>query len=152
MLFRSILSMPLKVKSSHGYELLADRQLSYDEKPQEVFDASRFEYDKTVSKETNWQRRLLDLSQKNNLLNFRYKRDCLHVLCADLPAFCQMLEEKGKFTILPNATAIDDAVYFGDSKGVRSMAELISIEMKSGKLRCICSAEHLQETDRKSVV
>ena len=94
----------------------------------------------------NWQRRLLDLSLKNNLLNFRYKRDCLHLLCADLPTFWHRLEEKGKFTLLPNNTAIDDAVYFGDSKGVASMAELISIEMKSGKLRCICSAEGLQET------
>ena len=141
-----IFPTPLKVKTAHGYELLADKQLSYDEKPQEVFDASGYEYDKTASKETNWQRRLLDLSLKNNLLNFRYKRDCLHLLCADLPTFWHRLEEKGKFTLLPNNTAIDDAVYFGDSKGVASMAELISIEMKSGKLRCICSAEGLQET------
>ena len=141
-----IFPTPLKVKTAHGYELLADKQLSYDEKPQEVFDASGYEYDKTASKETNWQRRLLDLSLKNNLLNFRYKRDCLHLLCADLPIFWHRLEEKGKFTLLPNNTAIDDAVYFGDSKGVASMAELISIEMKSGKLRCICSAEGLQET------
>ena len=141
-----IFPTPLKVKTAHGYELLADKQLSYDEKPQEVFDASGYEYDKTASKEANWQRRLLDLSLKNNLLNFRYKRDCLHLLCADLPTFWHRLEEKGKFTLLPNNTAIDDAVYFGDSKGVASMAELISIEMKSGKLRCICSAEGLQET------
>ncbi len=141
-----IFPMPLKVRTAHGYELLADRQLSYDEKPQEVFDASKYEYGKTVSKETTWQRRLLDLSLKNNLLNFRYKRDCLHLVCADLQSFCDKIEEKGKFTLLPNTTPVEDATYFGDDKGIRSMAELIAIEMKSGKLRCLSSAEGLQET------
>lgn len=140
-----IFPLPLKVKTSHGYELLADRQISFDEKPQEMIDADKYEYDKTVSKETNWQRRLLDLSLKNNLLNFRYKRDCLHLICADLSAFCQKLEEKGKFTLLPNATPIPDAVYFGDSKGVNSMRELNEIEMKSGKIRCLSSQDNLTE-------
>ncbi|MBD5632601.1 MAG: DUF4011 domain-containing protein [Clostridia bacterium] len=141
-----IFPMPLKVKTSSGYELLADKQFTFDEKPQDVFDASKYEYNHTVSKETTWQRRLLDLSQKNNLLNFRYNRDCLHLLCADLNGFCQKIEEKGKFTLLPNQTAIPDAVYFGDSKGVRSMAELINIELKSGKMRTLSSPETLQET------
>ena len=138
--------LPLKVKTSHGYELLADRQISFDEKPQEVFDAGKYVYEKSASKEANWQRRLLDLSLKNNLLNFRYNRDALHLLCADLAQFCQKIEEKGKFVLLPNDTPIADAVYFGYSKAVSSMGELIAIEMKSGKLRAVCSHEGLTET------
>ncbi|MBD5584762.1 MAG: DUF4011 domain-containing protein, partial [Clostridia bacterium] len=137
--------LPLKVKTAQGYELLTDRQISFDEKPAEFIDAGKYEYDKTVSKEATWQRRLLDLSLKNNLLNFRYSRECLHVLCADLEGFCKKIEEKGKFTLLPNTTPITDAVYFGESKGVKSMAELISIEMKGGKLRCIASPDGLTE-------
>ncbi len=141
-----IFPMPLKVKVSGGYELLADNQFSFDEKPQELFDADKYDYDHNISKETTWQRRLLDLSQKNNLLNFRFRRDCLHVLCADLQQFCQKIEEKEKFTLLPNQTPIQDAVYFGESKGVKSMGELINIELKSGKIRTLCSSETLQET------
>ena len=76
-----IFPLPLKVKTAHGYELVAE---SFDEKPREMIDAGKYEYDKSASKETNWQRRLLDLSLKNNLLNFRYKRDCLHLVCPDL--------------------------------------------------------------------
>lgn len=137
-----IFPLPLKVKTAHGYELVAE---SFDEKPREMIDAGKYEYDKSASKETNWQRRLLDLSLKNNLLNFRYKRDCLHLVCPDLERFCEKLENKGKFTLLPNATPISDATYFGDSKAVRSMGELIEIEMKSGKLRCLSSIETLTE-------
>ena len=116
-----IFPLPLKIKTSHGYELLDDRQLSYSEKPREVIDASKFDYDRTASKDKSWQRRLLDLSLKNNLLNFRYTRDCLHVLSTDMSVFCEKLEARDKFTLLPNTTAIKDAAYFGGGAGVRNM-------------------------------
>ena len=138
--------MPLKVKTANGYELLADKQLSFDEKPAEFIDAGKYEYDKTVSKEANWQRRLLDLSLKNNLLNFRYTRDSLHLLCADLPSFCEKIDQKGKFTLLSNTTPIPNAVYFGENKTVKNMAELIAIEMKGGKIRAVASPDGLTET------
>jgi len=140
-----IYPMPLKVKTASGYELLAESSFSYDVRPEEVFDASKYEYDKTASKDSNWQRRLLDLSLKNNLLNFRYRRDCLHLLNADLQEFCQKLEEKGKFNLLPASAPIKDALYFGASKEVSGMAELIRLEMRSGKIRCTSSSETLQE-------
>ncbi len=141
-----IFPMPLKVKTAHGYELLSGGQISFDEKPREVIDADKFVYDKNATKDENWQRRLLDLSLKNNLLNFRYRRDCLHITCADLSAFCEKIEQKGKFTLFPNETPLKDAAYFGESKSVKEMAELLEIEMKSGKLRCLSSDESMAET------
>ena len=68
-------SLPLKIKTSQGYEILSAKQFSYDEKPRQVLDASRYEYDKDVSKDVTWQRKLLDLTLKNNLVNFRCKRE-----------------------------------------------------------------------------
>ncbi|MDE7329537.1 MAG: DUF4011 domain-containing protein, partial [Clostridia bacterium] len=70
---------------------------------------------------------------------------CLHLMCADLTSFCEKLEEKGKFTLLPNSTPISDALFFGDSKTVTSMGELVRIEMKGGKIRCLSSQENLTE-------
>lgn len=140
------LPLPLKVKTASGYELLGDKQFSVDEKPQAVIDASRYEYDKAASKDVNWQRRLLDLSLKNNLLNFRYARDSLHILNAGLTPFCEVVEDKVKFTLLPNTLSIADPKYFGDSKSVGSMAELIDIELKGGKMRTACSETVLSET------
>ena len=137
--------MPLKVKTASGYELLQDRQISFDEKPQEVIDASKYEYDKGGSKDSTWQRRLLDLSLKNNLLNFRYTRDCLHMITADMAGFCKFMEEKGKFTLLPNTAPIPDAAYFGESKTVANMQELTDIEMRAGKMRAISSPDSLNE-------
>lgn len=137
--------LPLKVRTSSGYELLGDKQFSYDEKPQAVIDASRYEYDKQASKDQTWQRRLLDLSLKNNLLNFRYTRDSLHILCADLATFCERTEERGKFNLLPNTSPLTDTSYFGENKGMKSMGELIDIELKGGKMRTFASSETLTE-------
>ena len=139
-----IYPLPLKVKTRSGYELLDDKQLSYDAKPNEVFDASKYEYDKTVSKDMAWQRRLLDLSLKNNLLNFRYNHDCLHVLSGNLSAFCARLEKKDKYKLEPLLTPIKDAEHFG-CKSALAMEELIAIEMKAGTIRTYAGRDKLNE-------
>ncbi|MDE6001671.1 MAG: DUF4011 domain-containing protein, partial [Clostridia bacterium] len=139
-----IFPLPLKIKTNSGYELLDDRQLSFEEKPREVIDASKYEYDRTASKDKAWQRRLLDLSLKNNLLNFRYTRDCIHVLSSDLVSFCEKIESRDKFNLLPNTTPIKNATFFGGA-GTKNMGELISIELKAGKMRCYSSADALAE-------
>ncbi|MDE6585233.1 MAG: DUF4011 domain-containing protein, partial [Clostridia bacterium] len=139
-----ILPLPLKVKTAHGYELLADKQISFDEKPQDMFDAGKLNYSKNVSKDANWQRRLLDLSLKNNLLNFRYHRDCLHIIAVDVEKFCAKLDEKNRFAILPDAVTAQKAMPFG-SAGTAGMTELINIEMKGSKLRALCTSEQLSD-------
>ncbi|MCD8294218.1 MAG: DUF4011 domain-containing protein [Clostridia bacterium] len=138
------LPLPLKIKTAAGYELLKDTDSSYDEKPQEIIDASRFEYDKTVTRDTNWARRLLDLTQKNNLLNFRYRKDAIHVRCADLDSFFAHMDEKGRFTLLPTDGLVQDT-YFDTAKALKKSAELIDIELNDGKMRTFQTAAEIQD-------
>jgi hypothetical protein len=140
-----IFPMPLKVKTAAGFELLDEGQLSYDAKPSSVIDASKYEYDKNATKDNGWQRRLLDLSQKNNLLNFHYQRDSLHILSSDLGEFCEKLSARDSFTIQPNNATVKGGKFFGTSVDVRGVDELISVEMKSGTIRCFSSQESLLE-------
>lgn len=139
-----IFPTPLKVKTGAGYELLGEGQFSFDAKPEKVTDFTKYDYDRQVSKDINWQRRLLDLSQKNNLLNFRYKGDCLHILAADIEPFCNKLEGVSKFSVLPNVNEIQNKP-FGLNRASAAMSELISIELSSGKIRCMSTAENILE-------
>ncbi|MDE6441221.1 MAG: DUF3320 domain-containing protein [Clostridia bacterium] len=140
-----IFPMPLKVKTKSGYELLDDKQSSYSEKPRDFFDASKYEFERTASKDKAWQRRLLDLSLKNNLLNFRYKRDCLHILSGDLSVFCARLEDKDKYKLNPVQMSVQGDTPFGaGSSG--NMQELVLLEMKSGIVRTYSGQESLNET------
>ena len=140
-----VFPIPIKVRTGGRYELLGEAQFSYDQKPGEIIDAGKYSLEKGASKEKTWQRRLLDLSLKNNLLNFRYRHDCLHLVTADLPSFLHGLEGAEKFSVLPNATPIKDAAYFGGSAGVRALKELIDIEMSSGIVRTYEGASALGE-------
>ncbi len=140
-----VFSIPIKIRAGDRYELLGESQFAYDNKPEELIDANKYSLEKGASKERTWQRRLLDLSLKNNLLNFRYRRDCLHILSADLDGFIHGLEQSDKFTVLPNSSPVKDAAYFGGSDGVKSLKELIAIEMMSGIVRTYEGAEALTE-------
>ena len=95
-----------------------------------------------TSKEEYWQRRLLDLSPKNNALNFRYMRDCLHIYAADISAFCSALENCNKYTL--SITPSSENAKFGDLSNKNS-AELIDLEMKSAKMRCFAPSDGLEE-------
>lgn len=139
-----IMPLPIKVKRGTGYELLGDSQFSFDEKPQDVIDLSRYEYDRSATKDGSWQRRLLDLSMKNNLLNFRYLRDCLHIFAADGNEFCEKAGGKS-FTLLESAANIPAVPPFGAAKSIGALAELVSLEMDGGKIRAAVKQEELAE-------
>lgn len=140
-----IFPLPLKVKSGKSYELLSLDEFSYDEKPKELIDAAKYALDKTSTKDRNWQRRLLDLSMKNNLLNFRYDKDSVHVASAALSSFCEKLDEGEKFTLLPNAARASEVKWFGVDQNIKNLGELISIELSSGNMRTYCTSETLNE-------
>lgn len=51
----------------------------------------------------NWQRKLLDLSLRNRLINFRDTKKTLRVMCPDLPSLEDALSNGEAFQILPRA-------------------------------------------------
>jgi len=56
-----------------------------------------------------WRRRLLDLSLRNRLLNYRETKRTLPLLCPDLPALADALADGATFSILPRPRDLGDA-------------------------------------------
>lgn len=138
-----IYPLPIKIKTPEGYELLGDKQASYSEKPAEIVDSNRYKLGLSASKDRNWQRRLLDLSQKNNLLNF-HSRESLHIVTGGVSSFAEKLENKNSY-ILAAGEPDFKIKPFGD--GIpHGMAELLALEMNDGKLRVAAGQEALAET------
>ncbi len=148
-----IFPMPIKIGKGASYEILGDRQFSYEAKPDKLIEADKLALGRTPTKNRNWERRLLDLSMKNNLLCFRYNRDCVHLLITDLTEFTEKLHELSVLTVLHNQTAIEDARFFGTGEKVKTLAELIRIELSSGIVRSYSGeaalAENVQTLIRK---
>lgn len=135
--------LPVKVKQNGRYELLDEKNFAYDNKPEElpVFDVT----EKGASRERTWQRRLLDLSLKNNLLAFKTSGDGVRILSADLAAFAAGLDKAEKFELLPASSPVKEPAGFGCSLEVRALRELIDIELASGIIRSYQDAAQLNE-------
>ena len=137
--------MPIKVGNGSSYEILDNDRYSYDAKPERLIDADSLSLNRKSSKDRNWERRLLDLSLKNNLLNFRYTRDCVHLLITDLKTFFEKTDGVNSITLLANQGKIDDALFFGLGSKVKTLSELVSIELNSHIVRSYCGESGLQE-------
>ena len=141
-----IYPMPIKVGTGSSYEILDNNRYSYDTKPEKLIDADKLKLKRKSSKNRNWERRLLDLSLKNNLLNFRYMRDNVHLLITDLKTYFEKTEGKKSLTILPNQGNIEDALSFGLSRKVKTLSELVSMELNSRIVRSYAAESGLMET------
>ncbi len=130
--------MPIKVVSGASYEILNDSSYSYEAKPEKLIDADKIALSRKASKDRNWERRLLDLSLKNNLLNFHYARDCVHLLVPDLEAFVEGIAEKNSLTMFASADKSDKVTPFGLNKSHANLAELVRIELTSNTVRACC--------------
>ncbi len=59
------------------------------------------ETETAASRLDRWQRKLLDLTLRNRLLNFKPTKKTLSLLCPDLPTLEDMLADGAKFSLLP---------------------------------------------------
>ncbi|MGN0824748.1 MAG: DUF3320 domain-containing protein [Candidatus Coproplasma sp.] len=148
-----IFPMPIKVVSGASYEILGDKNYSYEAKPEKLIDADKLSLSRKSSKDRNWERRLLDLSLKNNLLNFHYSRDSVHLLVPDLEGFVQNINEKNSLTMFAAADKSDKVAPFGINATHANLAELVKIELNSNTVRACLSenamAESVQNLIRK---
>ncbi len=137
--------MPIKVVSGASYEILSDSSYSYEAKPEKLIEADKLSLSRKSSKDRNWERRLLDLSLKNNLLNFHYNRDCVHLLVPDLGTFTDGIAEKNSLTMFASAEKSDKVAPFGINSSLANLNELVRIELNSGTVRACCGDALMNE-------
>lgn len=100
-----------------------------------------------------WKRKLLDLSLRNRLLNFKDSKKTLPLLCPDLPQLEDMLAGGTTFQIKPRPGDLGDADPRDPAAqqrrtGEEGIAELLREELRAHRLHSNTSAEEL---DRRLV-
>ena len=117
--------------------------------PTEVGTAAMDEPGETMaSRLDRWKRRLLDLSLRNRLLNFKDTRKTLPLLCTDLSKLEDMLADGTSFQILAKPTDLQghdarDAGAHQRRTGQDALAEVIREELASKRLHSDTSDEEL---------
>lgn len=100
--------------------------------------------DKVQTRREKWERKLLDLSLRNNLLNYRQGKSGMAILSPDLSAFENEIYSGKEFQILKKP---DDMENEGQENVTLSpsMKELVDSEFRQGKLRTLLSEDELPE-------
>lgn len=117
--------------------------------PQSInpYDLSGISTEIEVTKQLLWERKLLDLSLRNNLLNIRITKNTLQLISANLNLFEDALAEGDEFRILHKPTDWDNPLYeFGLYQRVTEadpVIELIKSELTQKRLRSYLTESEL---------
>ncbi len=135
-------ALPLRGKGLHGYELVKEEDMSDESAPVPLPVLRKLGLDGKQPKNKQWERRLLDLTAKNSLLNFSGK-NALHLCSADADALVSVLQERGGMKLKAGAQESDAP--FG-ANVADNMRELLALEERKGMLRAYCDGKTLSET------
>lgn len=144
--FTGIRPVPQRIYNGQSWEIKEDESVTSapdksDMTPISVnpYDLSGISKDIQVTKQLLWERKLLDLSLRNNLLNIRITKNTLQLISADLDRFEDALADGEEFRILPKPSDWDNPLYdFGLYRSLESsdpVIELIKSEISQKRLR-----------------
>ena len=84
----------MRGKSGKGYELIREEEMTDSAAPAPLPEFDKLGGENLKTKNRQWERRLLDLTTKNALLNFT-GRSSLHLQCADADLLFEKLTKRG---------------------------------------------------------
>lgn len=149
--FAGIRPLPQRVLNGQHWEITEEPVPVQDKlqpMPESVnpYDLTGISKDITITKQLMWERKLLDLSLRNNLLNIRITKNTLQLVSADLDRFEDAMAEGDEFRILSKPTDWDNPLYdYGLYHSIQSgdpVLELVKSEIKQKRLR-----SYLTETE-----
>ena len=148
-----VFPLPLRARSLNGYEILSEADLSPDALPADLRSAQKLALDSEQTKDKQWERRLLDLSMKNTLLNFSPVKGVAHILSNTADDTMDALTQAGEMVLAPASSALDGVkstdTDFGAKTAWKGLKELIELENRSGILRTVLDEKTLIETVSK---
>jgi len=140
----AIRPLPLRVSTPNGWEIIAEQTETPDserqapgevtvlQRPQEVSSI-------TMTKQKQWERKLLDLTLRNTLLNFRMTRAALTVLYPRLSELEDSLADGKEFALLPRPVDWDQTMrsseLFQSISHDQPLSVLLQQEFKLYRLR-----------------
>ena len=143
-----ILPLPLRARSVKGYEILTEEASSPYIAPSDLMPTQKLSLDNETTKDKQWERRLLDLSMKNSLLNFAPAKTSAHIVSVSADSTLDALSSAPELTLVPLTQDLTESAKrrFGASAEVKPMRELIELENRSGLLRTYLDEKSLEES------
>lgn len=150
-----VLPLPLRARSLKGFEILSEEDSSSEALPSDLKNTQKLSLDNEQTKDQQWERRLLDLSMKNALLNFSPAKSVVHVFATDADSVLDAITKDGELTLAPASLTVLNVAKTSPKFGATAMAkgyrELIELENRSGLLRTYLEEKPLAETVQRLI-
>lgn len=136
--------LPQRVWSESGYRIQHEERDEDHLTPQPehmdtTFRMESLQPDATQTKLDQWQRRLLDLSKRNALINLRLTRSLLPVLVERLDQLEDAMASGEDFRLLPKSSEwgvpLDETVLYENLAGAPAVAKALALDFTSRNLR-----------------
>ena len=141
---------PKRYLSENGWEIEHENIEAGDKKPKKLNISKVLDIDETMSKQKYWERKLLDLTLKNSLLNFRLTKNVLPVLGDSLKHLAESFCNGNEYDILPIMKEAEDMILDYEITGGVKISEayhkLIGKELTQAKLRTALDENQLKST------
>lgn len=148
--FGGIRPLPLRIQSGSGWEIVEEVTKSLvNDLPEEIFIGQKLvENDKTnFSKQRLWERKLLDLTLRNNLLNIRITKSFIQFITVGLGKLEDTLADGKELQVLPKPTDWDNSLRdVGIYQSLHSsdpIADLVKQELSQHRLRSYLTESEL---------
>lgn len=149
--------IPQRILNNGIYQLAentvtTDKAIQDTNAPQQLVNDGRIassENAAPLTKQQMWERKLLDLSLRNSLLNFRAKKNSVQLMIADLSALEDNLASGKAFTIMPQpsdwASTVKDSAIFDTENDKDLITTISESEFKNQRIRSFVSEGELEK-------
>ncbi len=144
--------LPVRVKTASGFEVQhEDRKekevTNVSQNKVEIFDLPNSTQKDKVTKLTQWERKLLDLSLRNMLINMRMTKMVVPLLASDVSVLEDALSDGEEFQVMPRPTdmsiAGDGGVPVEALGQLGPFADFIALESKHKRLHSLYAEKEL---------
>ena len=152
--FSGIKPIPQRILNGQYWEIKEETPIvdkSETSVPQTInpYDLSGISPEVVITKQLLWERKLLDLSLRNNLLNIRITKNTLQLISANVDLFEDALAQGDEFRILHKPTDWDNPLFdyglYQSVSGTDPIIDLVKSELTQKRLRSYLNENELSK-------
>lgn len=146
--------LPIRVKTAEGFKVEHEDRKKKDitgqsKKEVEIFDLPDSFTKDQLTKKSNWERKLLDLSLRNLLINMRMTKSIVPLLASDVSILEDALSDGEEFQVMPRPAEMGlpkDGVYIEMLSNLGTFEDYINLESKHHRLHSLYNEKELNSS------
>ncbi|MEG1791020.1 MAG: DUF4011 domain-containing protein [Clostridia bacterium] len=148
----NIKPLPERIKTESGFDLVNSKDFETALAPSKIKEyKGDITCDNFVSRERQWERRLLDMDMRNPLLNFRTTQTTVKIITANLDNFIENIGEHKQYTLAPKPTDTIEVFNkisneFERTQFLKPITDYVLYEYKNKRLITVFAGKEFERT------